>query len=104
MGPGDPMYASLPTYVAERSHRSMHLCEGLRAALEDIQQPGLARIVQLIESDARAANCAAKLVMENRRARLEQRTLADLRKLVALGGRGAIPIVLGLARRMNCAR
>ena len=82
----------------------MHLCEGLRAALEDIQQPGLARIVQLIESDAAAANCAARLVMETRKARLEERTLSDLRRLVVLGGKGAIPIVLGMTRRMTCTR
>lgn len=94
------MYASLSAFVHERASRSVALCEGLRAALVHIKQPGLAKIVDLIQSDATAASCAARLTQAHRAAHLDRRTISDLKRLAALGGHSAIPLAQRICSRL----
>ena len=82
--------------VLRRAQRSLYLLDGLRQALEDLDRPEIAAVLDLVREDAAAAHSASKRIITTGQRQRRLRILVDLEQLSRLGNtRG-----LRLARRV----
>lgn len=84
--------------LSERTHRSIHLLEGVRAALAKSGQHDLANIVDLVNEDLRDT-CGMVLAYRTMvRNRKDNFIVRDLKALVRMGGKQSVPVVMRVAR------
>ncbi len=88
------------TLVVERTQRSLHLLEGLRAALVKAGKEDLTEILELVDADLRAARDAAQSCQWRTRCRKDHAIVRDLKLLVRMGGAPTVPVALGLAQKI----
>ena len=81
-----PPDQALTTVVFERASRSIHLLEGMKEALVNLDQPALLAIADMVHDDALSARRAVQQIQERRRAQVDRAVLADLEVLSHLAG------------------
>ena len=87
--------------VLRRAQRSLYLLDGLRQALEDLDRPEIAAVLDLVREDAAAAKSASDTHLRAAREHHRLGILVDLQQLSRLGGPRGTRIAHRLAHRLS---
>ncbi len=80
------MAIELARLVSRRAQRSLYLLDGLRRALEDLDRPDIAEVLELVRQDARDAYVATERFLVTTQKRHRLGILVDLHQLSRFGG------------------
>lgn len=92
------MPTATAAYVIDRALHSIHLLEGLSAALIVLGHPELARIAELVERDAAEARAVLEAQIEHARRNRKGRVLDRLQRMTRMAGPRIAPEAVAVWR------